>query len=124
MAIYFLGIDIGTYESKGVIIDGECRVIAMHEVRHGLENPRANYFEHDAQAVWWGDFCKITHALVEKSGLKNTDIAAVGASTLGADLVAVDENCMPLRKAILYGIDARANCRAEREVRSGNGAGI
>ena len=48
MASYFLGIDIGTYESKGVIIDGECRVIAMHEVRHGLENPRANYFEHDA----------------------------------------------------------------------------
>lgn len=109
MAGYFLGIDIGTYESKGVIIDGACRVVAMHEQRHELENPRPNYFEHDAQEVWWGDFCKITHALLEKSGLKNTDIAAVGASALGADLVAVDENCMPLRKAILYGIDARAD---------------
>lgn len=109
MPKYFLGVDIGTYESKGVIIDEECRVVAIHAERHGLENPRENYFEHDAQQVWWGDFCKITRALLAESGLKNSDIAAVGASTLGADLVAVDENCMPLRKAILYGIDARAD---------------
>lgn len=109
MSKYFLGVDIGTYESKGVIIDGECRVVAIQTQRHGLENPKENYFEHDAQQVWWGDFCKLTRALLAESGLKNSDIAAVGASTLGADLVAVDENCMPLRKAILYGIDARAD---------------
>lgn len=108
MAGYFLGVDIGTYESKGVIVDEKCQVTALHVERHGLENPRKNYFEHDAEKVWWGDFCKITHALLEKSGLKNSDIAAVGASTLGADLVPVDENCVPLCKAILYGIDARA----------------
>ena len=34
MGKYFLGIDIGTYESKGVIIDSACRVVAMHEERH------------------------------------------------------------------------------------------
>ena len=109
MGKYFLGIDIGTYESKGVIIDGACRVVALCTQRHGLENPRENYFEHDAQQVWWGDFCRLTHALLEQSSLRPEDIAAVGASTLGADLVAVDEHCMPLRKAILYGIDARAD---------------
>ena len=108
MAGYYLGVDIGTYESKGVLIDGECRVIAVHTERHGLENPRKNYFEHDAQEVWWGDFCRVTRGILAESGLKNSDIAAVGASTLGADLVAVDRDCMPLRKAILYGIDARA----------------
>ena len=47
-------------------------------------------------------------SLLKKSGLKNTDIKAIGTSTLGADLLPVDENCTPLRKAILYGIDARA----------------
>ena len=65
MAEYYLGIDIGTYESKGVLIDGDCRVVAVHAERHGLENPRNNYFEHDAQEVWWGDFCKITRSLLE-----------------------------------------------------------
>ena len=35
------------------------------------------------------------------------DIKAVGASALGADCLPVDKDCNPLRKAILYGIDAR-----------------
>jgi xylulokinase len=106
---YFLGIDIGTYESKGVIIDGNCQVIAMHAEGHGMENPLPNHYEHDAESVWWGDFCKISKALLCKSGLCGNDIAAIGASALGADLLPVDRNCRPLRKAILYGIDARAH---------------
>ena len=110
---YFLGIDIGTYESKGVIIDEECRVVAFHYEKHGMENPAPNHFEHDAAGIWWGDFCKISNALLAKSGVENKLIAAVGASTLGADLVPVDENCTPLRKAILYGIDARAKKEIE-----------
>lgn len=110
---YFMGVDIGTYESKGVIIDGRCNVVAVHAEKHGMENPCPNFFEHDAEEVWWGDFCKISRRLLEKAGLKGKDIAAVGASTLGADLVPVDENCVPLRKAILYGIDARAKKEIE-----------
>lgn len=108
MKQYFLGIDVGTFESKGVIIDSNCRVVAYHYEKHGMENPMPNHFEHDAEVVWWGDFCKISNALLEKSGIKSNLIAAVGASALGADLLAVDEHCNPLRKAILYGIDARA----------------
>lgn len=107
-APYFMGVDVGTYESKGVIVDAECVVVTTHSEKHGMENPAPNFFEHDAEAVWWGDTCRITRALLEKSGLAATDIAAVGCSALGADLVPVDKDCMPLRKAILYGIDARA----------------
>ena len=105
---YFMGVDIGTFESKGIIIDGQCNVIATHTEKHDIENPQPNFFEHDAEKIWWGDFCKISNALIKKSSIKNTQISAVGASTLGADLVPVDKNCKPLRKAILYGIDARA----------------
>ena len=55
-----------------------------------------------------GTFCKISRALLQRAGVKSTEVAAVGASALGADLVPVDENCVAMRKAILYGIDARA----------------
>ncbi len=105
---YFMGIDIGTNESKGVLIDGECRIIQTASASHGLENPKPGYFEHDAEAVWWGDFCRISKELIQKSGIAKEEIKGVGASALSADVVPVDENCRPLRKAILYGIDARA----------------
>ncbi|MCY1712881.1 FGGY-family carbohydrate kinase [Caproiciproducens galactitolivorans] len=110
---YFMGIDTGTFESKGVIIDKECNVIATHTATHGMENPKPNYFEHDADAVWWHDFCLISNALLQESSVDPKDIQAVGASALGADCLPVDKDCNPLRKAILYGIDARATKEME-----------
>lgn len=105
---YFMGIDTGTFESKGVIIDSKGHVIAQHACAHGMENPKPNYYEHDAEEVWWHDFCTISNELIAKSGIDPEEIAAVGASALGADCLPVDEHCKPLRKAILYGIDSRA----------------
>lgn len=105
---FFVGIDTGTFESKGVIIDNLGNIITTYAVAHGIENPRPNYFEHDAETVWWKDFCEISNNLITKSGINPSDILAIGASALGADCLPVDKECKPLRKAILYGIDARA----------------
>ena len=110
---YFLGVDIGTFESKGLLMDENCAVIATHAEKHTMENPKPNHFEMDAETIWWGDFCKISKALLAETGISNAEIACVGVSTMGAGLVAVDENCMPLMKAIPYGIDARAEKEIE-----------
>ena len=66
---YFMGIDTGTYESKGVLVDEEFNIIASQAAAHGMENPKPNHFEHDAEKVWWHDFCEISKALLEKSGI-------------------------------------------------------
>lgn len=105
---YFMGIDTGTFASKGVIIDADANVISESSAEHGMENPKPGYYEHDAEAVWWHDFCQISNDLITKSGIDPKDIKGVAASALGADCLPVDEECRPLRKAILYGIDARA----------------
>ncbi|HCU08021.1 MAG TPA: carbohydrate kinase [Clostridiales bacterium] len=105
---YFMGIDTGTFESKGVLVDQNFNVIAVSAHPHGMENPKPNHFEHDAEAVWWHDFCAISQDLLTQSGIDPKDIKALGASALGADCLPVDAQCRPLRKAILYGIDARA----------------
>ena len=105
---YFMGIDTGTNSSKGVLMDETGAIVASHATEHAMENPRPNYYEHDAERDWWGDFCAISRTLLKTSGVDPRDIRAVGASALGADCLPVDENCRPLRKAILYGIDARA----------------
>ena len=55
MKRYFLGIDIGTFESRGILIDESFRVAADASVPHGMDNPQPGWFEQEAEAVWWGD---------------------------------------------------------------------
>lgn len=111
---YFMGIDTGTNSSKGVLIDAAGNVIAEHATEHAMTNPAPGHYEHDAEKDWWGDLCIISKNLIQKSGIDPTDIKAVGTSALGADCLPVDENCKPLRKAILYGIDSRATDEMEQ----------
>lgn len=108
MKRYFLGIDIGTFESRGILIDESFRVAADASVPHGMDNPQPGWFEQDAEAVWWGDLCKLCRTLIKQSEIRPEQIACVGTSALGTDCLPVDEQCCPLRPAILYGIDARA----------------
>ena len=111
-----LGVDIGTNESKGVLIDGSFRPIAVFSVPHTMENPQPNYFEMDAE-IWWSDFCKISRGLMEQAGVGPEQIAGIGTSVMGCDCIAVDEHCTSLRKAILYGIDARSGPQIEALIR-------
>ncbi len=109
MSEYYLGIDIGTNESKGVLIDRDCQVVAFASVPHEMKNPQPGWFEHDAEEVWWGDFCKLSRQLIAESGAAAQDIKCVGLSALGCDCVAVDENGTALHQAILYGVDSRSH---------------
>lgn len=103
-----LGIDIGTYESKGVLTTIKGEVIAQTAVAHQLLFPRAGWAEHDPELTWWGDFCTITKKLLTTPGVSATDIKGVGVSAIGPDVLPIDEDFNPLRMGILYGVDTRA----------------
>jgi len=103
-----LGIDIGTYESKGVLTTITGEVIAQVAVPHQLLFPRAGWAEHDPELTWWGDFCTITKQLLSTPGVVAADIKGVGISAIGPDVLPIDENFNPLRMGILYGVDTRA----------------
>ena len=105
---YLLGVDIGTYSSKGVLVRANGRVIADHTVQHGIDMPQSGHFEHDADRVWWKDFTEIVRALFKTSGLNPGQIAGIGTSGIGSCVLPIDEQGRPLRPAILYGIDTRA----------------
>lgn len=109
MKRYFMGVDIGTFESRGMLLDETFRVVADDSVPHSMSNPKPGWFEQEAEKDWWWDFCKISRGLIAKSGINPKQVACVGASTLGTDCLPVDVDCKPLRPAILYGIDARAS---------------
>ena len=103
-----LGIDIGTYESKGVLTTVKGEVIAQAAIAHKLLFPRAGWAEHDPELTWWGDFCNLSKKLLTTQGVSASDIKGVGVSAIGPDVLPIDENFNPLRMGILYGVDTRA----------------
>ncbi len=109
--MYFLGIDVGTYESKGCIVNEDFKVVASTSVRHELRVPRPGWAEHDADDVWWSDFVHISKTLLRE--IDPNDIAAVACSAIAPAVLPVDADGKPLRPAILYGIDTRASSEIE-----------
>jgi xylulokinase len=103
-----LGIDIGTFESKGVIVDGRGQIVASASRPHKMIVPRAGWAEHRADEDWWGDFVYLCRALLAQSGLEASEIKAVAASAIGPCMLPVDKDGAPLMNGVLYGVDTRA----------------
>ena len=103
-----LGIDIGTFESKGVLVDAAGHVLAQAARAHEMIVPRAGWAEHRAQEDWWGDFVFITRALLAQSGVDPADIKCVAASAIGPCMLPLDTGGQPLMNGVLYGVDTRA----------------
>jgi len=106
-----LGIDIGTFESKGVLADDGGEVVAMATRPHGMLVPQPGWAEHRADEDWWGDFVAITRELLEVSGLGPGAIDAVAASAIGPCMLPVDDRGAPLMNGVLYGVDTRASAQ-------------
>ena len=70
MSVY-LGVDIGTYESKGVLVDGHGAVLGSASRPHGLIVPQAGWAEHRAEEDWWEDFVWLARKLIAESGLRS-----------------------------------------------------
>ena len=43
-----LGVDIGTYSSKGVLTTPDGTLLAQHTVEHDMQIPRPGWAEHEA----------------------------------------------------------------------------
>ena len=108
-----MGIDIGTSASRGILATLEGEVIAEHTTPHGFDIPHPGWAEHDADEVWWHDFCLISRALLQQSGLRPEQIAGVGCSAIAPTMLPLDKKGQPLRPSILYGIDTRASAEIE-----------
>jgi xylulokinase len=113
-----MGIDIGTSASKGVIVTLDGEVIAEHSTPHDFDIPHPGWAEHDADAVWWHDFCVISRALLDKAPIRREQLAGVGCSAIAPTMLPLDEHYRPLRPSILYGIDTRASAEIDELTRA------
>ncbi|MCM2502921.1 FGGY-family carbohydrate kinase [Aureimonas altamirensis] len=108
MSGYYLGIDVGTYETKGVIVTATGDVLTEARRAHRMQVPQAGHAEHDAERDWWGEFADICAEMIRTGGLEPADVRAVGASGIGPCMLPVDAAGTPLMNAVLYGVDTRA----------------
>ena len=106
-----LGVDIGTFESKGVIADAEGNVVATATRPHQMLVPQPGWAEHRPREDWWGDLVAITLELLAVSGLDPRAIDAVATSAIGPCMLPVDGRGEPLMNAVLYGVDTRASAQ-------------
>ncbi|HCQ64143.1 MAG TPA: carbohydrate kinase [Rhodobacteraceae bacterium] len=110
---YTLGIDIGTFESKGVLVDGSGRIVASAAQPHEMIVPQAGWAEHRPDEDWWGDFRTITAALLAESGVDPAEIVCVATSAIGPCMLPVDAEGRPLMNGVLYGVDTRSAAEIE-----------
>lgn len=103
-----LGIDIGTFESKGVLVDGAGTIVAQAAYPHEMIVPRPGRAEHRAEEDWWGDTVRLCRALLADSGVAAEEIKAMAVSAIGPCMLPVDAEGAPLMNGVLYGVDTRA----------------
>lgn len=110
---HYLGIDIGTYESKGVLVDGTGRIAASASRPHRMIVPQPGWAEHRPREDWWDDFSAISRQLIAESGVAPASIRSVACSAIGPCMLPVDADGEPLMNAVLYGVDTRAAAEIE-----------
>jgi xylulokinase len=103
-----MGIDIGSYESKGVLTDVSGKILAKAAIKHELQFLKPGFVEQDVEKVWWGEFVELTKQLIAQAKIDARDVASVGLSGIYS-MVPVDKNTDPLRSGgIMYGVDTRS----------------
>jgi xylulokinase len=108
-----LGVDVGTSSTKGVLVGFEGTILASTVREHTVDQPGPGKFEMSAE-VWWDEFCQIASELVEPADVA---VHSIGVSGMGPCGVLTDESGTPVRPAILYGIDTRAETQIDNLTR-------
>ncbi len=112
----FLGVDVGTSSSKGVLVGLDGEILRTAVRGHAVARPAPGHFEMDAE-VWWQEFVGLATELtgdLAPGGTERPDlagnrvVAAVGVSGMGPCVLLTDDGGSPLRPAILYGVDTRS----------------
>ncbi|GAB2746686.1 FGGY-family carbohydrate kinase [Sinomonas soli] len=100
----YLGFDVGTSSSKGVLVAPDGKVVRSAVREHQVSRPRPGQVEMRGE-VWWEEFLQIA---VELTAGGDEIVVGVGVSGMGPCVLLTDDEGTPLRPAILYGVDTRA----------------
>lgn len=108
--MYLLGFDIGSSSVKAALVDGETGKCVSSDFYPKSEAEimavRPGWAEQKPE-MWWDNLKLATRAVMQQSGVKPGDVAAIGISYQMHGLVCVDKDKQVLRPAIIW-CDSRA----------------
>src|SRR4029079_13748204 len=99
---HYLGIDIGTFESKGVLVDENGEIVVSAARPHEMLVPQPGWAEHRPKEDWWDDVTYITQKLLAERKVAAPWIKAGGCGGIGPCMGPVDASGEPLMNAVLY----------------------
>ena len=79
---YTLGVDIGTFETKAVLVDQNGAIIEQAQKSHKMLVPEPGWAEHRPNEDWWGDFCYVTQSITSHSLLMRVKLWQLRAAQL------------------------------------------
>ena len=106
----FLGIDIGTTATKGVLLHPLRGIVAEAEAPSTLNSPRAGWAEEDPQE-WWRNVAAVTRACLAQAGFSGDEVSAIGVSGMVPTLILLDRD-----GALLYPSIQQNDARAVNEI--------
>jgi len=109
---YLIGVDIGTFATKSVVVSLEGKVLGSALVEYGVEHPRPSWAEQWPR-VWEEAAYNAIKGSIEKAGIVASQVAGVCISGLyGGSGIPVDKEFNPLRPCLIW-MDRRATDEVE-----------
>ncbi|MBN1976094.1 MAG: xylulokinase [Anaerolineae bacterium] len=115
MAVYLLGIDVGTSGSKAILIDAAGAIKASATTEYPLYTPQPLWAEQNP-SDWWAATVSSIKRVLQEEGVRPADVAGVGLTGQMHGLVLLDAQGEVLRPCIMWN-DQRtaAQCAAITE---------
>lgn len=95
----FLGLDIGTTSTIGILIDTQGHVLASAALPVTLYTDHPGWAEEDPQQ-WWRNTCALIPRLLAESGCRAEEIAGIGTGGMLPATILLDSDGTVLRRAI------------------------
>jgi xylulokinase len=108
---YVIGCDMGSQSLKGLLLSAEGRVAASASSSYQLSFPHPGWAEQNPRD-WMKALEIVVTSLLASSGVRASEVKALGIASQVDGLVAVDRNGEALRPAIIW-MDRRAEAQCE-----------
>lgn len=102
MKKYILSLDQGTTSSRAIIFNKEGEILGTSQSEFTQIYPKPGWVEHDPMDIW-GTQSGVARQVIEKTGIKTNEIAAIGITNQRETTILWDKNTgRPIYNAIVW----------------------